>query len=125
MALTRTALRAHPGGVWRDRASPLIPRRACQSGDSSMPSVDGTTGEEAHCVAFESTATNLGLNRCPILAGGALDRNGPVSHVLMRTLKPTQQPGPAHVLGGSRSRVDPDRSFGRPVRFSRISSATP
>jgi hypothetical protein len=29
------------------------------NGDSSHPSVDGTTGEVPHCIAFESTATNL------------------------------------------------------------------
>jgi hypothetical protein len=29
------------------------------NGDSSSPTVDGTTGEMPHCVAFESTATNL------------------------------------------------------------------
>jgi hypothetical protein len=29
------------------------------NGDSSVPSVDGTTGEVPHCVAFQSTATNL------------------------------------------------------------------
>jgi TolB protein len=34
-------------------------RGAQGNGDSSMPSVDGTTGGEAHCVAFESAATNL------------------------------------------------------------------
>jgi hypothetical protein len=29
------------------------------NGDSSSPSLDGTTGEVPHCVAFQSTATNL------------------------------------------------------------------
>jgi hypothetical protein len=29
------------------------------NGDSSHPSLDGTTGEMPHCVAFDSTATNL------------------------------------------------------------------
>ncbi|HEY1597387.1 MAG TPA: hypothetical protein VGF74_18455 [Thermoleophilaceae bacterium] len=29
------------------------------NGDSSNPSLDGTTGEVPHCVAFQSTATNL------------------------------------------------------------------
>lgn len=29
------------------------------NGDSTHPSLDGTTGEVPHCVAFESTATNL------------------------------------------------------------------